>query len=331
MEDVEWLLIEYEMCNDLNELSLKYKISIEEIENRLLKSNYKKCSCCNLYKINSYVYFQKNGNICKYCRSIKDKIRYQNNKESINKHNREYNKNNKERLSVINKQYYINNKEILLEYNKKYREDNKEKIQNYQNQYSYNNREKKIEYSKQYDLEHKEEKAKYMKEYMSNHKEEKIEYDKDYYEKNKLKIITRSVNYKKNKLKIDPIYKLKSIVYSIITIKLKSSLNNESLTEKLHECLPYIIEELKNHLESQFVEGMCWENHGIKWHIDHKRPISSFNIKEIGDEEFLKCWSLENLQPLWSDLNLKKSNKWDGTETNESICLQYQNDDRKFE
>jgi hypothetical protein len=38
-------------------------------------------------------------------------------------------------------------------------------------------------------------------------------------------------------------------------------------------------------------------------------PISSFDIKEIGDEGFNKCWSLENLQPLWGDENIRKSNK----------------------
>ena len=28
----------------------------------------------------------------------------------------------------------------------------------------------------------------------------------------------------------------------------------------------------------------------------------------MGDEEFIKCWSLENLQPLWGEENIRKSN-----------------------
>jgi hypothetical protein len=29
----------------------------------------------------------------------------------------------------------------------------------------------------------------------------------------------------------------------------------------------------------------------------------------MGDEEFMKCWDLENLQPMWGDENIRKSNK----------------------
>jgi len=70
----------------------------------------------------------------------------------------------------------------------------------------------------------------------------------------------------------------------------------------------YSLDELKLHLESQFTEGMSWENYG-KWHIDHIIPLSSFDIQNYDDKSFKKCWSLENLQPLWAEDNLKKSNK----------------------
>jgi len=29
----------------------------------------------------------------------------------------------------------------------------------------------------------------------------------------------------------------------------------------------------------------------------------------MGDSEFMKCWALDNLQPMWGDENIKKSNK----------------------
>jgi len=63
-------------------------------------------------------------------------------------------------------------------------------------------------------------------------------------------------------------------------------------------------------LEKQFDERMSWDNYG-EWHVDHIKPISSFNIQEIGDNEFIECWSLNNLQPLWGDENIRKSNKLD--------------------
>jgi hypothetical protein len=74
------------------------------------------------------------------------------------------------------------------------------------------------------------------------------------------------------------------------------------------EILQYSPEELATHLENQFTEGMTWENYG-EWHVDHKLPITSFNFQEIGDNEFMRCWSLDNLQPMWGDENIKKSNK----------------------
>jgi hypothetical protein len=58
---------------------------------------------------------------------------------------------------------------------------------------------------------------------------------------------------------------------------------------------------------------MNWENYG-EWHVDHKLPITSFNIQEMGDVEFMNCWSLDNLQPMWGTDNIRKSNKVMGTE-----------------
>jgi len=71
----------------------------------------------------------------------------------------------------------------------------------------------------------------------------------------------------------------------------------------------YTLEELMSHLESQFKDGMTWDNYG-KWHIDHIRPIASFNFTKPEDEGFVQCWSLSNLQPLWAKDNLSKGSKW---------------------
>ena len=67
--------------------------------------------------------------------------------------------------------------------------------------------------------------------------------------------------------------------------------------------------DLKKHLESQFKEGMSWEllMQG-KIHIDHIIPQSLFKFKSVDCEEFKKCWSLNNLQPLWARDNIIKSN-----------------------
>lgn len=72
----------------------------------------------------------------------------------------------------------------------------------------------------------------------------------------------------------------------------------------------YTLEDLMAHLESQFTKGMTWDNFGA-WHVDHRRPISHFNFESPDDPEFLECWSLWNLQPLWAFDNLSKNNKCD--------------------
>lgn len=71
----------------------------------------------------------------------------------------------------------------------------------------------------------------------------------------------------------------------------------------------YTTEDLRRHLEALFVPGMTWLNHG-EWHIDHKRPLSSFMFASTDDPAFKECWALSNLQPLWAEDNLRKWAKW---------------------
>tara|TARA_R110002020_G_scaffold253928_4_gene467631 strand:+ start:3742 stop:3951 length:210 start_codon:yes stop_codon:yes gene_type:complete len=59
------------------------------------------------------------------------------------------------------------------------------------------------------------------------------------------------------------------------------------------------------HLQKQFWYGMSWDNYG-EWHLDHIKPQSSYDISDFGDGEFMKCWELSNLQPLWGEDNLIK-------------------------
>jgi len=60
------------------------------------------------------------------------------------------------------------------------------------------------------------------------------------------------------------------------------------------------------HFESLFTNGMCWNNMG-QWHIDHIIPLST----AITEEDVIRLCHYTNLQPLWAEDNLKKSNKLD--------------------
>ena len=71
------------------------------------------------------------------------------------------------------------------------------------------------------------------------------------------------------------------------------------------ELLGYSPINLKENIESKFVNGMSWENYG-EWHIDHIKPISSFDKNETPNV----INSLDNLQPLWAFENLSKGSKF---------------------
>ena len=60
----------------------------------------------------------------------------------------------------------------------------------------------------------------------------------------------------------------------------------------------YSIEQLCQHLESQFTSEMSWDNFGSYWEIDHIIPKNTFNFNSYQDKQFKLCWSLENLRPL---------------------------------
>ena len=110
--------------------------------------------------------------------------------------------------------------------------------------------------------------------------------------------------YRKNRRNRDPMFKvlenLRVRIHSVLTSK---HIVKETTTKKLTGCT---LEYLKNHLEKKFKDGMSWDNYG-QWHIDHIRPCASFNLLDPIEQKI--CFHYTNLQPLWAEDNLKKSNK----------------------
>jgi len=153
---------------------------------------------------------------------------------------------------------------------------------------------------------HKEKRLSYHKKWYNENKEKWKEYLKEYREKNAERIREVKRDYERTRKANDPIYKLISNFRTAIYQVLKE--NNVEKNGHYFDILKYSPEELITHLEKQFKDGMTWDNYG-EWHVDHIRPISIHNIIEIGDEEFMKCWSLSNLQPMWGEENIRKSNK----------------------
>jgi len=161
--------------------------------------------------------------------------------------------------------------------------------------------------------------AKYAKKYRKNNPEKEKEATKkwrknnsEYYKEWHKKWRKNNPEYykelQKKKRENDPIYKLNVNISSAIRGSLRTGKNGRHW-EKL---VDYTLKELMAYLESLFLPGMTWENHGIgrgKWNIDHIIPTSLFNITSTKCRGFKACWELENLRPMWSEDNLRKNNK----------------------
>ena len=138
--------------------------------------------------------------------------------------------------------------------------------------------------------------------YKLNNKEYISIKNKAYSQREEVKNRTRERT--RYRLKNDPIFRLKSSVRTRIYLYVKRGLAKKTLpTSILIGCS---WEFLKNHLEKQFKPNMSWANYG-KWHIDHYRPMASFNL--LKEKELLKCCNFSNLQPLWAFENLSKGAK----------------------
>lgn len=72
------------------------------------------------------------------------------------------------------------------------------------------------------------------------------------------------------------------------------------------------LQELVRHLESQFLEGMTWENYGVEgWHVDHIVPCARFDLSRRDHQDV--CFNYRNLRPLWGAVNWGRQDSlvWD--------------------
>jgi hypothetical protein len=140
------------------------------------------------------------------------------------------------------------------------------------------------------------------KEWYEKNKSSMLIQKKEYYRINKQKILLCHKAYERMKLKTDPIFRLQKNLRRRLNLALKDVFKDET-TMKLIGCN---LIELKTHLQNSFKEGMSWENYG-KWHIDHIKPISSFNLKNPKNQKLAMHYT--NLQPLWAKDNMSKGDK----------------------
>ena len=106
------------------------------------------------------------------------------------------------------------------------------------------------------------------------------------------------------KRRANPKYKLEATIRS----RMHATLAKGAKSASTFEMLGYSLNDLRAHLERQFICGMSWANFG-KWHVDHILPLSSFEYEAPDCPEFRAAWALSNLRPLWGEENIKKGAK----------------------
>jgi hypothetical protein len=88
--------------------------------------------------------------------------------------------------------------------------------------------------------------------------------------------------------------------------RIRKCLKQNSMSDNTMSIVGCTLDELKKHIENQFTEKMSWNNwNQFGWHLDHKYPLS----KAKTEEEYFNLCHYTNLQPLWWEENLSKSNK----------------------
>jgi hypothetical protein len=133
---------------------------------------------------------------------------------------------------------------------------------------------------------------------------------KEYRKNNKDKLRENYNEWRRNKKKKDPLFKLKHNLRRLIGITFQK--NNYFKKSKTYKILGCTYEEFKIHIESQFEDWMTWKNHGKytgnyneTWQYDHIIPISAART----EEEVITLNHFSNFQPLCSKKNLEKSNR----------------------
>lgn len=198
----------------------------------------------------------------------------------------------KERKKEYDKKWQKENRSLCSGYARKWREAHKEQYRKYMKRWSSENKDKIKEYK------HED----YLK-----HKERYVQSKNRWHAQNPEKV-REAVRKSCRKMRSTPRGHLSSSISRGIAYSISKGTKGGNRWEAL---VGYTVDQLKIHLEKQFIDGMSWDNYGPVWHIDHKIPISAFNFKAPEDIDFKKCWSLKNLQPMWAFDNMSKHDRID--------------------
>ena len=222
-------------------------------------------------------------------------------KENRKEYQRNYQKANREKLKEYQRNYQEANREKAKEYSIKYYEDNRQKVIQDTAKWRAANLEKANEHSRKYYGKNREKMIQDTAKWQAANPEKSKDYSRKYYEANREKIIQGVVNRRAKKRKEgDPVCLMAGRVRARMHMALRQrGLSKESKTQKMLGCS---FKQFNKHIESQFTDGMSWDNRS-EWHLDHILPLSCATTIE-GLE---KLSHYTNIRPLWAAENRRKS------------------------
>ena len=252
----------------------------------------------------------KTCNKCRECKSISEFNKKDSGKFGVRSECKKCQSENSSKRYLLNrerelarvKQYTIENKEKVSLQQKRHRESNKDKIKEYLSDYRIKNRDYLLKQKQEWYRKNKERHSLFSKEYREKNAEAIKAYHKKRYIKNRHDHIAKTVEYKRKlRKKKDPDFTASEIARSMLRRVLDLAKANKK--GKSFELLGYTGKELRDHIESQFIEGMEWINHG-EWHVDHIIPVSFFVKNGVFEPKIINA--LKNLRPLWKKDNLER-------------------------
>lgn len=124
----------------------------------------------------------------------------------------------------------------------------------------------------------------------------------------KSRLIARNCNYRRREAIAEYSKRPQVALAKALRTRLRDALDRGQKSAATLVLLGCTVEELRLHLEAQFLPGMTWENRGsYGWHIDHILPCNSFDLTDPRQQR--ACFHFTNLQPLWWRDNLAKGSK----------------------
>lgn len=222
-----------------------------------------------------------NRKVCSKCKEEKDIEEFKNNRyykdgvnswcrKCTNNYNKHYREHNKETVKKSKQNWYINNKDYVKNKVKKYTE---------------NNIEQSKESKKNWRIKNTELINKRRREERKNNPDKIRKQDK--------------------KKRQSGLYKLRMRLRSRINIAIKNGTKSD-LTMKLIGCS---LERLRNHLQktaikNEYLDFNINDYDGKSYHIDHIKPICSFNLSI--PEQQKECFNWSNMRILKAEENMNK-------------------------